>query len=478
MTTMQVTSAGHADARGENRVLLLLIAFTAMANMALQWTSLINPDVAVLTWAADRVMGGAVFGVDVYEVAPPLCFMIYAPAVLLAKAVGIDLALKLWITFLACLSLLGVWQSCDEKLRLPVSIALALFVSLGFLGQFGQREHVALMLCAPYAAGHVQRRGGSIANGMMAGIGFAIKPYFLIPLAFVFLTRRRIRAEEIAIAITGAIYAIALAAFFRPYVFEFLPMARATYWAFGTSRDSTLLFTAIILLCAIPLAAAGSPQPASRGLLAATIGFTAAALVQYKGFAYHFHAAFGFLALYLAARLLDPKRIVAICSALFLLVYAVILGNANLAWIDAVRSQKATLSALKAEIDDAPSFISLIMDSPFPTFPLAAYTPARYEGLAIMQIFAPAVRNTSQGPEANAVAAPLAIGQAVRELQRKPARVIVKRDGSYFAREEGAFDFLAWLSRDAAFRELWADYTFDTYAEGYAIYRLKEPASP
>ena len=255
-------------------------------------------------------------------------------------------------------------------------------------------------------------------------------------------------------------------------------MARATYWAFGTSWESTLLFTALILLCAIPLAAAGSPQPQSRGLLAATIGFTAAALVQYKGFAYHFHAAFGFLALYLTARLLDPKRLVSVCSALFLLVYAVILGNANLAWIDAVRSQKATLSALKAEIDDAPSFASLIMDSPFPTFPLAVYTPARYEGLAIMQIFAPAVRNTSRGAQANAIAAPFALKQAVRELERAPARVIVKRDGSYYAREGGTFDLLAWLNRDAAFRELWADYTFHAYVEGYAIYRRKEAPSP
>ena len=460
------------------RTLAALIAFTAVANMALQWSSPVNPDVAVLTWVADRVMGGAVFGVDVYEVAPPLCFLIYAPAALLAELVGFSLAIKLWITFLCCLSVAGVWQACDKELRGPVSLALALFLSLGFLGQFGQREHVALMLCAPYAAGHAQRRGWSVLNGVMAGTGFAIKPHFLIPLAFIFLTRRRIRREEIAIATTGAAYAIALAVFFQPYVFEFLPMARATYWAFGTSWDTTLLFTALILISAIPMAAAGSPQPASRGLFAATVGFTAAALLQYKGFAYHFHAAFGFLALYLAARLLDPKRLVSVCAALFLLVYALILGKANLSWLGEMRTQKATLSALKAEIDEAPSFISLIMDAPFPTFPLAIETPARYEGLAIMQIFAPAVRNTSRGPEANAVAAPLAIRQAVLELARKPARVIVKRPSAYDAREDGDFDLLAWLSRDEGFRRLWADYTFDRYVEGYAIYRRKDAASP
>ena len=42
-----------------------------------------------------------------------------------------------------------------------------------------------------------------VVIGVMAGVGFAIKPHFLIALALVFATRRRIGTEEWAIAATG-----------------------------------------------------------------------------------------------------------------------------------------------------------------------------------------------------------------------------------------------------------------------------------
>lgn len=457
---------------------LLLVALTAVGCIAFQWNTLINPDVANLTWMAEQVWGPAVYGRDLYDVCPPLCFMIYTPALPLAKLIGVDPAIKVWLTCLACLSVAGFWQACDERLRLPLTIVFAMFISLAFYGQFGQREHVALMLCAPYAAGHASRRGWSIVNGVMAGVGFAIKPYFLIPLAFIFLTRRRVRTEEIAIALTGALYAVTLVLFFQPYLFEFLPKGRAVYWAIRSTTDTTPLLAGLIIVPALVLAAASSPQPASRGLLAATLGFALAALIQYRGFAYHFHAAFGFFILFLAAKAFDPRRIVAVCAALLVLINAMMIGRANHAWIAGERDQKALIAALKTELDQAPSFTSFVMTSAFPNFPLVHHTTARYEGLAIFHFFAPAVRNTSRREEASAVAAPLAIGQAIRELQRKPAVVIVLRDGSYFQREDGAFDYLAWLSRDKGFRELWKDYTFHTYVEGYALYRRKEPASP
>jgi hypothetical protein len=457
---------------------LLLVAFTALASLTLQWSTLINPDVANLTWMAEQVWGPAVYGRDLYDVCPPLCFMIYTPAVPLAKLIGVDPAIKVWLTCLACLSVAGFWQSCEERLRLPLTIVFAMFISLAFYGQFGQREHVALMLCAPYAAGYASRRGWSVSNGVMAGVGFAIKPYFLIPLAFIFLTRRRVRTEEIAIALTGALYAVTLLLFFQPYLFEFLPKGRAVYWAVRSTTDTTPLLAGLIIVPALVLAAASSPQPASRGLLAATLGFALAALIQYRGFAYHFHAAFGFFVLFLTAKAFDPRRIVAICAALLVLINATMIVRANHAWIAGERDQKAVIAALKAELDQAHSFTSFVMTSAFPNFPLVHYTTARYEGLAIFHFFAPAVRNTSRGEEASAVAAPLAIGQAIRELQRKPAVVIVLRDGSYFNREDGAFDYLAWLSRDKGFSEVWKDYTFHKYVEGYALYRRKEAASP
>ena len=48
----------------------LVIAVTAAATLAIQYPGYLNHDVAYLTWVADRVMHGAVYGRDVYDINP------------------------------------------------------------------------------------------------------------------------------------------------------------------------------------------------------------------------------------------------------------------------------------------------------------------------------------------------------------------------------------------------------------------------
>ena len=196
----------------------LVIAVTAAATLAIQYPGYLNHDVAYLTWVADRVMHGAVYGRDVYDINPPLSFLIYVPAALLAQFMGFDPAIRLWTVAVVAVSIASLWQTADKSYRMPVVAALGIFVALAFPREFGQREQFALLLCAPYTAGHTPRRGLAVLNGVMAGIGFALKPYFLIPLALIFLTRRRLRLEEVAIAATGTTYAISIILFFQVYL--------------------------------------------------------------------------------------------------------------------------------------------------------------------------------------------------------------------------------------------------------------------
>ena len=196
------------DERGNGpAVCLLLVVLTAASTLFIQSWRIIAPDVSFLAWTARQVMGPAVFGVDIYEVNPPLAFMLYTPAAVLSSLLGYDLAIKLWVTALGCLSVAMFWQTCDAALRLPLTITLALFVALVLPEEFAQREQIAFMLTAPYVAGPCRHRAGAILIGVMAGVGFAIKPYFLVPLVLVFATRRKLRAEEWAIAVTGLAYA-------------------------------------------------------------------------------------------------------------------------------------------------------------------------------------------------------------------------------------------------------------------------------
>jgi hypothetical protein len=73
------------------------------------------------------------------------------------------------------------------KRLLLASLAFVLIATLSPGFSFGQREHACVLFAMPYLAAAVMRlQGGqslpkplAIAVGLLAGIGFAIKPYFL-----------------------------------------------------------------------------------------------------------------------------------------------------------------------------------------------------------------------------------------------------------------------------------------------------------
>ena len=450
---------------------LLLVVLTAASALCMQSWGMINSDVSFLTWTASQVMGPPVFGVDIYEVNPPLAFMIYSPAALMAPWLGFDLAVKLWVTALACLSVAMFWQTCDVKFRLLLTITLALFIALVFPGAFGQREQIAFMLTAPYVGGPCRHRGGAILSGVMAGVGFAIKPYFLIPLVFVFATRRKVRTEEWAIVATGMAYAVSLLLFFQPYLFDFMPLARATYWASHMEADIAWKITGFILLSAVPFSLAGVPQPSARGFVAATFGFTIAGFVQAKGFAYHFLPAWGYLSLFLMSRTFNARRLIGLFSAINLLILTYIVSRLTLELTKPSEGQ-TMMAQLLPEVDHSSSFLSFAL-APFPGFPTALYTTSEYKGMSIWPIFISAARETSAGSEQQERARQLTIDQAILELERKPELIIVERQDAANGWGRARFDLLAFLETDPGFRSLWSEYRYDKTVAGYQLYRRR-----
>lgn len=461
----------HAnDARDGGLVgCLLLVAFTAISTLSIQYGGIINSDVSFLAWTARQVMGPAVFGVDIYEVNPPLAFMIYTPAALIAPLTGFDLAIKLWVTALGCLSVAMFWQTCDARLRLPLAITLAIFIAFVLPGGFGQREQIAFMLTAPYVAGSSRHRAVGLLVGVMAGVGFAIKPHFLIPLALVFATRRKIGIAEWAIAATGMVYAATLLQFFRPYLFEFMPLARATYWAVHQDAGNTWYLTGFILLALVPFSLAGAPQPAARGFIAASLGFTIAAFIQFKGFSYHFEAALGYLLLFLMARVFNARRLIGVCAAITLVAYGYIFGGFT--WEFSKDSDSnGPMARLLPEIDRSSSFLSFSLTA-FPAFPTALYTKSEYKGMSIWPIFISAARDPNGGALLQNRASQLTIRQATEELERKPDLVLLERKDTLSGWGRDSFDLLSFLEADAQFQALWQDYSYDKTIATYDLYR-------
>ena len=150
----------------------------------------VNHDVAAVLQFSQRWFAGEHLYSDLIDVNPPLIFVLNLIPAFIAAVTPLDgvSALRL------CLFVYGgfCWwlamrvrdraaEGPVERAFLDVLPGLFLF-DAGY--DFGQREHIMVVGALPYllaasrrAAGEVPR--GRIAVGLLAGMAFAIKPYFL-----------------------------------------------------------------------------------------------------------------------------------------------------------------------------------------------------------------------------------------------------------------------------------------------------------
>lgn len=453
--------------------LALLLGLAVTAFLLLPFYNVIDFDVAFLSWAADKLLHGAVLGRDILEVNPPLCILLYMPAALIAPLTGMEWGVRISMLVLTLMSLATLWHSADERLRGPVGLVALLFVSLALPQHFAQREQIAFLLCAPYVAGRAHSRGWAVLSGVMAGVGFLMKPHFLVPLALVFALRRRIGTEERAIIATGFAYAVLMLVSFRPWITDMVPMALVTYWAISWPWGYVVEQSGLVMLASAPLALAVTPRPpAVFSYFAAALGFSAAAALQMKGFIYHFIPAYGFLALFLTAVMFTSRRPIAIIAAGFLIMEAYMLGRSVLAWRASYAWVSPILAAVDAEIDRSRSYLSLVPDGAA-GFPAAIHTSSQYVGIAMFPIFIYAAGSYATGvTEGDPTKAnELALSQALRELARQPDLVITW--GGPFDIAGRPFDILAWFNSHDEFRAAWKDYALDRKIGPFDLFRRK-----
>ena len=278
------------------------------------------PDVSWPLYLAERMLEGAQQGRDFFEVNPPLFLWLSIPPVLLQRLLGLPawhgtLVLVLLSTALSLAiarTLLKVIEPDPARRQwLLVGAAFALLVLPGL--NFTQREHLALVFTLPYvvlvavrAAGKPVPLGLALLVGGMGGVGFSLKPHFVIPwvlLEAYLLSRLKWaslrRPEGVVVVGYGITYLVAVLILVPAY----LPMALrfAPYYTRYLDNGilGALVLTSPWLLAAITVwvahrALAGNHDPLRDGLGLAVAGFLAAALVQAKGFGYHYLGAQGF----------------------------------------------------------------------------------------------------------------------------------------------------------------------------------------
>jgi hypothetical protein len=363
----ELTIRQHPARLGLALVLLLgalgFVLFTTLG-------SPLKDDTAWLLYVAQQWLAGRQLYVDLIEVNPPMIVWILALPVATAAALGVTAKVVAVPFFTACM--LGSAGWCAKLLRgfgplgtTPVTlfavIGTVLLVLPGL--EFGQREHLFAAAALPYLCIFARSLDGTHPRpveetiaGILAGLGCAVKPQFLVAFALLEIVGRvhglrLLRRMTLSVAVTMLVYIAAVLALHPAYFRSAIPLGLALYgfsdasWTqLLTSGRGALLgsVVAVMLWWIYRRKVSDSTLPLTLTVFAA--GSILVWLLQEKSWFYHLLPATIFTTLVLAywASAL-PRPGIGRCSALFIATSVIIgLSGIGLAAFSRWQDQIAT----------------------------------------------------------------------------------------------------------------------------------------
>jgi hypothetical protein len=483
--------------------LLLTLAITA-----LRLTASVDSDVASQLLIAQRIHEGARLYRDIVEVNPPLWFWMALPVDSLAGLLHVEPAKVLIAAFgvLVALSLAAtgrLLRHIDPPRRAMFLAYAALILAALPWMHVGQREQIVLVCALPYAALVASRREGgavspflAITIGVGAGLGFALKHYFLIipgalELWLLACTGRRwrpLRPETLAIAAVGAGYAAALL-IERDYLARMVPLIRLAYGQFGPRPAEAIFDPFVILINPYAIIAVGlfaftavyarlifrRFSSTAAALFIATLGFAATYVIQFKGWPYHTIPMLGCASLTLAAVLAEctsPPRVLRI------------VGPALLALPLAASASEAThqlppnRDAIEAVAGLAPQdYVGFLTTDTAvhysATQHVAVRDPSRYNGIWMMHAVVDNELHGNRDPRIASFGREVVANTALDFRCRPPERIIAERPRP----GQRGFDILAFYDRDPRFAELLSHYRVRSRSS-LETYELVRPWAP
>ena len=502
-----------------SRLLWSAGVLVALVALACQWRIGFNNDNAWLLYCAARVLDGARLYVDLVEINPPLIVWLNIPAVWLGRFFGVSPVDVFRVgIFLAAL---GSAAWCERLARrgFPALPSGAVFCSaaLALLGLpvawFGQREHLLVVLMAPYlvqsgvrmAAARDHSGGiGPLAAGVLAGLGLALKPQFagiwLLVLGLGLRHRRPVHrwVENRAIVAVGLLYVTAVVAWAPDY----LPLVRrlggayARYRAEGAAEVLAGRFEPLVALLTVGIYLAYrrviEPRALGGVLALAVAGSLAGAVLQGKGFDYHYYPALALACVLLGVVALAPPPLPdpgarwgrAIAAALLTIVSAAYLQAGVRIALGRERTEMEAYRTLERAVGPVRGRPLLVLAprSGF-AFGLVTYAGARWVGRfpclwlppVLYQPVAPPrtphYRTDVEMPGVERWFRDAVVADAV---QAKPDVILVGVPTPGVGPEDYWFDFLGYFSTAPEFASLMRGYQRVGQATGYEIYRKRE----
>jgi hypothetical protein len=474
--------------------LLLVPAIIIAAGYAAQANTFLNHDVGWVLYSTGRLLQGAVFGVDIVEPNPPLIWWISAGPVLVAE----KFALPIWAVFrIFTILLLIISLRVSDRLlatgavarttRMTFLAAGAYLLTFAVHRDFGQREHLAVILILPYLLAVALRMGGgtigtarAAAIGIAAGLAVALKPYFLgVPIlveAILLLKLRSlrllVRPEALGAIFAVSSYALAVLLFASPWLTSAAPDILRIYWAFEVDASKQfvpLLERFYLVLIGAFVVVRSKPNPYAIVTLAAAAGFALSVVLQGKYYSYHIYPAFALLVIALTVSLDSMARkwkwpMIAIL--LVVLVQDLVFSGQKLIARTSHgaigRSYGEMVSFVKSNTPEGGSFLA-VSTHPYPGFPTALYANRRWSSTRNSQFYLPAVvRLREQGPRRDRELLVFAEAKAraaiASDLANRPELILIDQSLSRHAIEGSKFDYLKFFMEDPKFASRWSEY--------------------
>jgi hypothetical protein len=496
-------------------LLLAIIGSIAIFNVTL------NHDTAWFLYGAERMLDGARLYHDIIEVNPPLAFYLKVPVVAIAHLFDVPVipVFKVSVILLVCSSLLAcrllIDRAFGDRSIAFRGIVLLLFAYLLFAPrQFGQREHLMVLLTLPYilatlARAHAEAfgRGSAIAVGISAGVGLALKPYFLLLwigiegyLAFATGRRSLLRGENIGIIAVVLLYLLVII-IWTPEYFELARQWAGLYRAYDA--DPRMIFTSmgvIVWYATLPLALFVRPTAAMRSrfhlLFIAGTAFTMAGVIQFKGWGYQFYPAmvFNFLfivvALWILVEHFMARRSASPIKLPTALTWLVIGGIACIKLYQGATSRPDDRLALLPTVQHADDrYIMVFSTDVGRAFPLVNYSTSRwasrYNSLWLLPgLYADAATDSSgsvhyRDPATMNMVERQFFDAIIDDLSKHPpALLIVDRHSDMQGFRGRRFDFIDYFSNDARFREMLRGYDSMAMVESQLVLQQRPKATP
>ncbi len=320
MTVLQSQSRLPSDvappdegADGRLSILLLLASVIAVA-IALRHTVAANTDVSWLLTVGEKVLSGQRLYTDILETNPPIAVLAYLPSVVLGRLLHVRpetvtdalLFIGIALSMLVSVRILRKTVALDNVRGGPLLAFCLAVLTIVPMQSFGQREHLAFVAFLPALAAYAVRAADGrlpvwaiVAAGVGAGITLDFKPYFILGIgagiamsSFYARSWRTLFAPEniIAAAIVVAT-SIGIAAFYPDYFTLIYPLVRDVYLQLKMPLPLLLgsigmLAWACAMILALLMTRPRKPDATLAVLLATSLGFAAAYVLQRKGWSY------------------------------------------------------------------------------------------------------------------------------------------------------------------------------------------------